>query len=62
MSIIGVNDAEKLKVLILDQRERVIRSMRGIEQSQNVNVNSSADLLASIHSELKEIKEILRSK
>jgi hypothetical protein len=36
--------------------------MRGIEQSQNVNVNSSADLLASIHSELKEIKEILRSK
>jgi hypothetical protein len=62
MSIIGVNDAEKLKVLILDQRERVIRSMRGIEQSQNVNVNSSVDLLGSIHSELKEIKEILRSK
>ena len=62
MSIIGVNDAEKLKTLILDQRERVIRSMRGAEQSQNVNPISSTDLLTSIHKELKEIKEILRNK
>ncbi len=62
MSIIGVNDAEKLKVMILDQREQVIRSMRGSEHSQNVNVTSSTDLLISIHRELKEIKEILRDK
>lgn len=63
MNIIGLNDAEQIKTQILEERERVMRSMRGTDSSQQVNTNqATAEVFGQILAELKEIKEVLKSK
>jgi len=63
MSMIGINDAEEFKNMILAQREIVIR-----EKNQNNNSsvssssNSSDKILLDIKNELSQIKELLKSK
>ncbi|MGZ3862072.1 MAG: PH domain-containing protein [Bacteroidia bacterium] len=61
MSMIGINNAEEFKSLILHQREIVIK-----EKTQGVNVapqsNTSEQLLREIKNELVEIKNALKNK
>lgn len=58
MSIPGVENAEELKAMILDQRERVI-----IEKHKGVGANpvsSDSEILTEIRNELREIKTVLK--
>jgi putative membrane protein len=62
MSIPGINDAENFKMMILNQREKVIKEKsHGYSSSPSTNVNSDKILL-DIKNELTEIKQILKSK
>lgn len=62
MSMIGINDAENFKDLILHQREIIIKEKSmGFTNAPQVNTNTDL-LLNSIKSELVQIKEILKTK
>lgn len=60
MSMMGINNAEEFKMLILAQREKIILE----KYSFNTPAGSGSDvqLLSDIKSELKEIKDILKTK
>lgn len=65
MSMIGINDAEEFKNMILAQREVVIREKnQGQNTSTNTTTssNSSDKILIDIKNELSQIKELLKSK
>lgn len=64
MSMIGINDAEEFKEMILDQREIIIKEKnRGFSQPNvSQTVTSSDVLLNDIKNELQQIKIILQSK
>lgn len=63
MSMIGINDAEAFKDMILKQREIIIREKtQGLAASTVNTGNTNDSLLAEIRNELKEIKEILKVK
>lgn len=62
MSIPGINDAENFKMMILSQREKVIKEKnQGTSIPQSTN-NNSDKILSEIKNELLEIKQILKSK
>ncbi len=63
MSMIGMNDAENFKMMILDQREKVINEKNRSHQEAPVsNGNLNDKILMEILSELVEIKlELLKS-
>lgn len=62
MSIPGINDAENFKMMILNQREKVIKEKsQGYSSAPSTNV-SSDKILLDIKNELTEIKNILKSK
>ena len=64
MSMIGINDSEEFKEMILKQREIVIREKSAghgaVPQAQGASGNDK--LLTEIKNELTEIKNILREK
>jgi len=62
MSMLGINDAEKFKVEILDQREKVIKQKHNFTNvtSQNTSTGSNEELLREIKNVLVEIKEALK--
>lgn len=64
MSMIGINDAEEFKEMILDQREIIIKEKnRGFSQPNvSQTVTGSDALLNDIKNELQQIKIILQSK
>ena len=59
MSMIGINDAEEFKMMILNQSEKIIKEKNqgGPVSSQN---NSTEKLLTEIKNELVEIKNALK--
>lgn len=60
MSMIGMNDAENFKMMILDQREKVINEKRGqVTASASSTGNLNDQLLVDIKNELIEIKKVL---
>ena len=62
MSMIGINDAEEFKELILKQREIVIRE-KNQQVSSPTQANVSGDkILLDIKNELTEIKTILKNR
>lgn len=63
MSMIGIENAEDFKNLILAQREKVIREKTHGGSSNSVqSSNSSESILLDIKNELSQIKQILASK
>lgn len=62
MSIPGINDAEEFKILILNQREKVIKEKSQGYSTTPANTDSSDKILLDIKNELSEIKNILKSK
>ena len=63
MSMIGIENAEEFKNLILAQREKVIREKNsGTINTVNTSSASSDSILLDIKSELTQIKQILASK
>lgn len=64
MSMIGINDAEEFKNLILLQREKIIREKnQGFSAPSTINMTNTSDkILTDIKNELSEIKQILKSK
>ncbi len=62
MSIPGINDAENFKMLILSQREKVIKEKSQGYPIPQVTNNTSDKILLDIKNELTEIKQILKSK
>jgi hypothetical protein len=58
MSIPGVENASEFKNMILNQREKVIKSKNTAPVSQV----SESQLLLEIKNELSQIKDILKSK
>ena len=63
MSMIGVDNAEEFKNLILSQRERIVKEKnQGIPTSANSNNNNSDSILLEIKNELTQIKHLLASK
>lgn len=64
MSMIGLNDSEEFKHLILQQREMVMRQKRGeVSKIGEDGVMLSEDkLLTEIRDELRAIKEVLRQR
>lgn len=62
MSIPGINDAEEFKMMILTQREKVIKEKnQGYSSAPSINI-SSDKILLDIKNELTEIKNILKTK
>ncbi len=60
MSMIGIDNSEAFKMLILSQREKVMREKnRGTSPDENGNLNDK--LLTDIKNELIEIKQALRN-
>ena len=60
MSMIGMNDAENFKIMILDQREVVIREKsKGYVNESVSSGNVTETLLSEIKNELVEIKKVL---
>lgn len=64
MSMVGINDAEKFKIAILNQREKVINEKRGITQIAPAagitnQAHDNSQLLIDIKNELVEIKQAL---
>ena len=64
MSMVGINDAEKFKIAILNQREKVINEKRGITQiapatGSTNQAHDNSQLLIDIKNELVEIKKAL---
>ncbi len=59
MSMIGINDAEEFKMMILNQREKIIREKNQGSVSVTSNNNLSEKLLTEIKNELVEIKKAL---
>jgi len=61
MSIPGINDAENFKMLILNQREKVIREKNQHSFAAPVNSDNNLNdkLLTEIKNELIEIKKVL---
>jgi putative membrane protein len=64
MSMIGLDDSEAFKNLILDQREKAIREKNQVAHGGGARqVNASNDkLLLEIKNELVEIKNVLKQK
>ena len=63
MSMIGINDAEEFKNMILAQREVVIREKnQGQTSTVSTPSNSSDKILIDIKNELSQIKELLKSR
>ena len=62
MSIPGINDAENFKMMILSQREKVIKEKTQGYSASPVTDNGSEKYLLEIKNELTEIKNILKSK
>lgn len=63
MSMIGINDAEEFKNMILLQREKIIREKNQIPAQQTTSYPQSSDkILIDIKNELVEIKQILKEK
>ncbi len=60
MSMLGINDAEKFKKQILQQREKVINDKYKTTNS-NVSINNDSQLLIDIKNELVEIKNALKN-
>jgi putative membrane protein len=62
MSMIGINDAEEFKLMILEQREKVIRekSMGYSQAATSSGSGNNDQLLTDIKTELQQIKEILQ--
>ncbi|MGZ3884682.1 MAG: PH domain-containing protein [Bacteroidia bacterium] len=63
MSMIGINNAEEFKLLILNQREKLIREKSlGHSLVQGSEAGLNEKLLTEIKNELVEIKKTLQSK
>lgn len=63
MSMIGINNAEDFKNLILHQREKIIKDKHYIgNAAQNTSAGLSDSILLEIKNELHQIKEILSNK
>lgn len=64
MSMIGINDAEEFKDLILKQRELIIKEKtQGLAPANQNNTTSNSDqVLTDIKNELVQIKELLKTK
>jgi len=63
MSMIGIENAEEFKNLILSQREKVIKEKNnGTISTVNTSSASSDSILLDIKNELTQIKQILASK
>jgi putative membrane protein len=62
MSMIGINDSEEFKDMILKQREIIVREKAmGFQKPANTESAGSENILNEIKNELTQIKEILRA-
>jgi putative membrane protein len=63
MSMIGIDNSEEFKTMILQQREIIIKEKtHGVATVQNSTTNLSEQLLSEIKNELVEIKNALKNK
>ncbi len=64
MSMIGINNSEEFKNMILKQREIVIKEKSQGNSSNNatVQINNNDKLLTDIKNELTQIKDLLKTK
>jgi putative membrane protein len=63
MSMIGIDNSEEFKTMILQQREIIIKEKtHGAAVTQNLTTNVNEQLLKEIKSELVEIKNALNKK
>ncbi len=63
MSMIGIDNAEEFKMMILSQREKIIKEKnQGSSVSENQTNNTTEKLLMEIKNELVEIKQALKNK
>ncbi len=64
MSMIGIDNAEEFKNMILAQREKIIKekTQGSISNSSDIDNSTSEKILVDIKNELSQIKQILRNK
>lgn len=62
MSMLGINNAEDFKQMILEQRELLIKQKYSYNGPATIATASETDLLKEIKDELVEIKNILKEK
>lgn len=64
MSMIGIDNAEEFKNMILAQREKIIKekTQGSISNSSDIDNSTSGKILVDIKNELSQIKQILRNK
>jgi putative membrane protein len=62
MSMIGINDSEEFKDMILKQREIIVKEKAmGFQKPANAGYAGNENILNEIKSELTQIREILRA-